>query len=235
MNSQFYLCQTNPYGFQGILYLLVQRINRQEPLLVKPDWEFLKTLWPALVLSEPSEKPSVIRLKDIIIDIVVECFYTTNLQMEIPDSCVSIAANVWNAGVNDPSAPLPTEEEIKKGAEELKEAGEQNMKNYGEILDVLFQLLLEKNLHWRHRIMAMNFIYILIHPEQVFPPEVLRYFLRSLINESIDERKIAIRTVTYLLKQTKRKYPKVFVIFVLLIKKKNAFRNFSIVPSKYFR
>ncbi|XP_058809543.1 proteasome activator complex subunit 4-like isoform X2 [Phymastichus coffea] len=196
-------------AYKGILYLLVQRINRQEPLLVKPDWEFLKTLWPVLVLSQPSEKPSVIRLKDVIIDIVVECFYTTNLKLEIPDSCVSIAANFWNSKMNIPDAPLPKEEEVKEGIIELKKDGEKNLKAYGEIVDILFKLLLEKNLHWRHRIMAINFLYILIHPEQVFPPQVLRYFLRSLINESIDERKLAVRTIMYLLKQIKRKYAKI--------------------------
>lgn len=195
-------------NFQGTLYLITRRINPYESLLVKQDWGMVKELWPALVLSQPSEKPSVILLKESIIDMALENFYTTNIKLEISDSCVSAAAKLWETGLK-PSLPIPAIEEIQKGVQNLKEWGKTNTEMYNEILETLLHALLEKNLHWRHRTMAMNFFYALIHPEEVFSAQVVRFFLESLINESIEERKIALRVLMFIFKQLKREHPKV--------------------------
>lgn len=180
--------------------------------MVKQEWEIVKQLWPALVLSEPSEKPSVIVLKESIIDLALENFYTTNISLEILDSCVAAAAKLWEHGLK-PNTPIPTTDEVQQGLQNLKEWGKKNSGIYNEIVDTLLNALLEKNLHWRHRIMAMNFFYALIHPEEVFSPQVVRFFLESLINESIEERKIALRVLMFIFKQLKREHPKVFIIF----------------------
>jgi proteasome activator subunit 4 len=193
------------------LYVITRKINDHEFLLVKQDWKFIKSLWPALVLSKPSEKLSVIRLKDHIVDLVNEMFYSTNINLEMPDSCVTAAANLWSNGMK-PSAPEPTEAEIEKGKEDLRIRGENNLKIYNEILDSLLNALLENNLHWRHRLMAMNFIYVLMQPEHLFSPKIVRFFLSALIHESIDERKVALRMLMYIFKQLKKKHTKVICL-----------------------
>lgn len=193
--------------FQGILYLLVH--NPSNPLIAKKNWQLLENLWPAVILSQPSEKPSVIRLKDYLIDLVAKNFLTTNIFLEVPDNCTKVAAILWDHGIK-PSSPLPLEEEIKNGVVELKMKGEANYKSYNGIIEKLLNAILEKNLHWRHKQMAMNLMCALIHPDHVFPPKVIRYFLQSLIHDSIEERKIAVRVIGCVLKQLKRKHKKVF-------------------------
>ncbi|XP_008209740.1 proteasome activator complex subunit 4 [Nasonia vitripennis] len=195
-------------AYKGILYLITRKINQQESLLTRQDWGFLKSLWSALVLSGPSEKPSVIRLKDIITNETIDNFHTTNIKTEIPDSVVTLAAKLWENESMKPNEPLPTENEITQGVEKLREKGEINLKVYNELLDILLHALLEKNLHWRHRQIAMTFIYVMLNEEVKFSAKIVRFFLNSLINESIDERRMALRVMLFVFKQQKKKHIK---------------------------
>lgn len=191
------------------MYLITQKINQQESLLVKQDWEYIRSLWPALVLSKPSEKLSVIRLKDIILDSTVEFFHTMNIKLEIPDSVLMVAANLWKGDITRQSGAPPSKEEIARGLEQLREIGENNLKTYNEILDILLHALLEKNLHWRHRLLAMNFIFTVMHAEQAVPAKIVRFFLSTLISESIDDRDMSLRIMMLVFKQLKKKHIKV--------------------------
>lgn len=177
--------------------------------MIKRDWNMLRSLWPRLVLSKPSEKLSVIRLKENLIDTVKNNFPTYVITLEIPDRCLIAASKLWS------TFPYPTlaqlnENEIQRGLQKLNEQSESNLLAYHGLLNDLLNAILEENLHWRHRLMSMNFIRCLVHPDQIYSPRMVRYFLGALIHDSLEERKIAIRTVIYMLKQQKRKHPKVF-------------------------
>ena len=191
-----------------MLYVLITKVINQECLLVKHDWENVQALWTALLLSKPSEKPSINRLEDLIVDLLSDTYYTANIELEIPDRCVAAAANLWNVGAK-PCAQKPSEEEIKAGIEALRDMGNNNVRVYYETLDGFLEALLEKNLHWRHRIMALNFIYVLIHPDYKYPPRLVRFFCNLLISDTPIERKVGIRMVMCVLKQLKKKQVKV--------------------------
>lgn len=194
------------FTFQGALYILLG--PKQTPIVTKRDWELINTLWPALVLSKPSEKLSVIRLKEKIVDTVHKLFPTITLAIEVPMGCLNAASRLWEISPK-PSAAQPNENEIEKGLEKLKDVGKENYKYYNDLLDKLLETIIEKNLHWRQRLMAMSLIRDLVHPDQIYPAKIVRYFLSSLIHESLEERKIAIRATTFILKQQKRKHLKV--------------------------
>lgn len=188
------------------MYLILQ--SQARSLITKGDWQVLSDLLPALVLSKPSEKPSVIRQQDFIVMTITKNFMTTNIDLEVPESCVSVASELWNIGMR-PTSQRPSQNEIQKGVESLRELGETNLKTYNDIMVKLIQPILEKNLHWRHRHMAMQFITALVHPDHAFPTPVVRYFINALIHDSLDERKTAWTMTMYILKQLKRKHPKV--------------------------
>ncbi|MPC92603.1 hypothetical protein E2C01_087700 [Portunus trituberculatus] len=57
----------SPY-IKGSLYLLLGRQGK--PLMVRRDWESLNMVWPALIASQHSEKPSIIRLMNALSDTV---------------------------------------------------------------------------------------------------------------------------------------------------------------------
>lgn len=204
------------YILKSALYLITDYIKTEpfeESLLIKQDWELIESLWPAIVTSKPSEKPSVIQLKDDIIDVNLEEFFTANIELKIPETCMSVASNLWAVGLH-PDAPLPTDQEIEKGLDLLRKIGENNSKIYDNILKKLLAALLEKNLHWRHRLMAMHFILALVHPEQVFSPQIVRFFLNALIHESVKEREIAMKVLVHVLKKLKKEPKKVIGVSI---------------------
>lgn len=179
-----------------------------DPIIMKCDWKLLRSLWPALVLSKTSEKLSVVRLRESLVQNVTKRFPTVAISLEVPETCFTVASKFWTT-LPQPTLPLPTENEIKQGLEEFKEIERTNLTSYNDLVNELLNILLEKNLHWRHRLMAMSFIRNLVHPRQIYPPKVVRYFLEALIHDSVQERQISISVVVYILKQLKRKHPKV--------------------------
>lgn len=191
---------------QGALYTLFG--PQFDPIITVQHWSILRSLWPAIVLSKPSEKLSVIRLKETIVDSVSKHFITATIELEVPDSCVTAARALWEHFPR-PAVPQPSEDEIQEGVRNLKQFSESNLAAYNGLLDELLRCILEESLHWRHRLMAMSFIRDLVQPKQVYSARIVRYFLQALVHDSLEERKIAIKTVVFMLKQQKRKHPKV--------------------------
>lgn len=161
-----------------------------------------------MVLSKPSEKLSIIRLKENIVRFISKQFSTIAITFEIPNKCTEIATILWETNPQ-PTLPQPTESEVSESLKLVRAFNECNLASYNDLINNLLNALLEKNLHWRHRLMAIDFIRHLVHPEQIYSPKVVRYFLGALIHDSISERNIALRVVTCMLQQQKRNHPKV--------------------------
>lgn len=183
-------------------------LGSQDPLITMQDWNILRSLWPAIVLSKTSEKLSVIVLKGTIVDTISKCFPTTTIELEVPNTCLTAARALWEHFPR-PTLPQPNEDEIQEGVRNLKLFSESNLTAYNDLLDELLRCILEEQLHWRHRLMAMSFIRDLVHPNQIYSAKIVRYFLQALVHDSLEERKIAIKIVVFMLKQQKRKHPKV--------------------------
>ncbi|XP_046740797.1 proteasome activator complex subunit 4-like [Diprion similis] len=195
-------------AFKGVLYILLG--PKPSPIMTRRNWLLLNTLWPALVLSKPSEKLSVIRLKEKLVDTVRKLFPTTTIEIEIPPTCIETARLLWD-NYPKPSLPQPTEIEIEKGVESLRNLGHRNLEYYNSLLDKLLKAIIEQSLHWRQRLMAISLIRDLVHPDHIYPAKIVRFFLSSLIHESLEERKIAIRAMLFIFKQQKRKHQKVTI------------------------
>jgi len=170
----------------------------------------LTSLWPAIVLSKPSEKLSVIRLKQNIVDTISKYFCLNTLELEISDTCLKAAPALWEQ-FPQPALSQPDQNEIEESARNLKQLNQSNLMAYHNLLDELLRCILEESLHWRHKLMAMTFIRDLVHPVQAYSAKFVRYFLQVLIHDSLEERKIAIRILTFMLKQQKRKHLKVYI------------------------
>lgn len=59
--------------------------------------------------------------------------------------------------------------------------------------------------------MAMNFLKSLVHFDVKYSPEVVKFFLNALIDQSIYIRKIALRVSTFILVQNKPKFQKITI------------------------
>ncbi|KAJ8931974.1 hypothetical protein NQ314_015072 [Rhamnusium bicolor] len=60
--------QENHEMFKGCLYILLGPKNA--PIVARHDWQFIRELWPLIVKSMPSEKPSIINLIAVLTEAV---------------------------------------------------------------------------------------------------------------------------------------------------------------------
>ncbi|XP_012536547.2 proteasome activator complex subunit 4B isoform X1 [Monomorium pharaonis] len=195
-------------AYKGVLYLLLS--SQHSSIITQGDLNIMMSLGPAIVLSKPSEKLSVIRLKQGIVDTISKNFCLNMLELKIPDMCLTAARALWKQSPQ-PVLPQPNQNEIEEGTWNLKQLNLSNLGTYNNLLDELLRCILEEPLHWRHRLMAMTFIRDLVHPDQAYSAKLVRYFLQALIHDSLEERRIATRVVTFMLKQQKRKHSKVTI------------------------
>lgn len=194
--------------FKGSLYVLIG--PKQNPLLTRHDWEMLMSLWPVIVRTKPSEKLSVIRLMENIIECVHKHFPTITINLQIPEQCLDAARRLWDTNPT-PCFSVVSEEEVAVGLQQLQMRNQYNSNQYLALLNSLMDAIQQENLHWRYHLMALSFLRDLVHPDVAYPARIVRYFLQALIHDSLELRKIAIRSTVYLLKQQKRAHKKISI------------------------
>nr|CAD7394947.1 unnamed protein product [Timema cristinae] len=72
--------------FKGSLYVLLG--PKQSPVLARHDWSILSKLWPCIVRTQPSEKLSVIRLMEGVMESVHKFFPTITINMKVAIRCL---------------------------------------------------------------------------------------------------------------------------------------------------
>ncbi|XP_074105098.1 proteasome activator complex subunit 4 [Cotesia typhae] len=199
--------EENHEAQKGLHYLLLG--PRPNSLLITRNWSILRSLWPALVTAQLSEKMSIIRLKGAMQNIVSSGLSTIALKLELPDGCVKTAGELWNY-TPKPSVIRPGETEINEGFIELRKQEAENIDNYDNLICDLLKAI-QSNCHWRQRTMGMRLITDLAHLDRPFPLEVINFFLNSLIHDSLEERKIAASVIACILRQQKRERVKVII------------------------
>lgn len=192
----------NHEAFKGALFVL--GASRRSRLIVKHSWECVEQLWIALLQSKMSEKPSVIKLLDLLSDVIQNEFPTLTTQIVISDKCVELAMEI------DSSINI-TPQDIEAGKLKLQKLGESNVATYNRIILKIIEIVQNKQLHWRYSLMASTMIFNLVHPLTKYPAEVAFHFVNNLIHDSIMERKKAIRIINYVLRQYKRPHARLVI------------------------
>lgn len=193
-------------SFKGILYVIVGQ--RRTRLIVKNDWHCVQRLWLALLRTNLSEKPSVVRLLDLANDAIHNEFPTVAIDYDIPVECVENAQALLSP--TQLAQHIKTEN-VEAGLATFRRQNENNYKLYLNILHEILQITHNNSLHWRYGLMASSMIYNLVHITVPYPPEIIKYCVENLISESIEERKYATKTMRYIFKQLKREHVKVVV------------------------
>uniref|UniRef100_A0A1L8DSH8 Putative proteasome activator complex subunit 4 n=1 Tax=Nyssomyia neivai TaxID=330878 RepID=A0A1L8DSH8_9DIPT len=188
-------------AFKGALYIL--NGQRRMRLIVKQDWECVEKLWLTLLQSTLSEKPSVVKLLDIVMDAINNEFPTLIIELTIPNKIVEQALDILPTGIT------LTPKDIAEGQDRLIARNGVNKKRYESILNAIVQTVKDNSLHWRYNLMASTMIFNLVHPETKYPEIVARYVVNNLISDSLEERKLAVRTMTYIMTQIKREHKKI--------------------------
>lgn len=157
---------------QGSLYVLLG--PKQNPLVTRHDWEMLMNLWPAIVRTKPSEKLSVIRLMENIVESVHKHFPTITISLQvsvllsadfstwrcnhpqwscgpshlcqqIPELCLAAARQLWNSSPA-PCFQVVSDEEVAIGMQQLEDRNQYNTDQYLALLDSLMDAMQQENL-----------------------------------------------------------------------------------------
>lgn len=120
--------------FKGCLYILLG--PKSSPIVARHDWQFIRQLWPLIVKSMPSEKPSIINLVASVTEAVHKYFPTIAIKLIIPESTLAAAYNLNNnIPVCDLGNFMPV---IDKGEEYLNKKSEMRRLAYeGTLNDLL--------------------------------------------------------------------------------------------------
>ncbi|CAH1969247.1 unnamed protein product [Acanthoscelides obtectus] len=191
--------------FKGCLYVLLGPKNAS--IVARHDWKFIAEIWPALVRSMPSEKPSIINLVAALSEAIEKCFPTIAVKLQIPERTLTVA---YEFAKTSPVVSLDNfQHEISNSEIYLCMRSEERRVAYESTINQLLDALETGNLHWRYHILAMNLVKTIVHFDVKYSCRIVQFFLKSLISESIFVRKCSLKVVVYSLIQNKPKFIKV--------------------------
>uniref|UniRef100_A0A6P7GVF6 Proteasome activator complex subunit 4B-like n=1 Tax=Diabrotica virgifera virgifera TaxID=50390 RepID=A0A6P7GVF6_DIAVI len=199
--------EKNHERFKGCLYILLG--PKSAPIIARHDWKFIEQIWPLVVKSMPSEKPSIIALIMALNDTIDKCFPTIAINLVIPQSVLTAA---YNFAKNQPVCDTDRLKALEANGEAyLKRKSEERRSAYDGTMNSLMDSLESGSLHWRYHQMAINFIKDLVHMDVKYTPRIVRFFLKSLIDDSLLVRKSSLKILVFILLQNKVKYTKTVV------------------------
>lgn len=131
----------NHEKFKGALHVLLG--PKSSPIIARHDWKFLRDIWPLVVKSMPSEKPSVINLINSLGDSIHRHFHTIAIKLVIPKNCLEVA---YDLGKKAGLCFDDFQEVVDTGEERLKLASEEKEKTYKELISLLLDACVNGNL-----------------------------------------------------------------------------------------
>ena len=198
--------------FKGSLYVLLG--SKHRTLLVKHCWKTLSELYPKLVGSRHSEKPSISKLMDKIMSSIHQHFDTFTLTLNIPNNVIEMGKALFESRTPKLLDQCPDDATIEKHRQKLIEENESNIASYHKLLDALSTLIAaedenQRDLHWRKNELALTMLFRLTRYDHPLPAKIVRIIVKNLIHENLTVRKNAITLMGAILKQQKRSHTKI--------------------------
>lgn len=191
--------------FKGALYILIGS-GKSRSLLTRHDWDTLIQIWPKLIQAQHSEKPSIVRLIDSMMNLVVDNLQSFQIKFTFSESALNIAQNLSHS-----SNHTVDDQKLKEIAEKEQCENRTREKQYYDLIKMLVNLSNDTNLHWRHADMAQSFLSLLIRRDMHFPADAIKLFVRLLIHDAIKTRKMSIALMAAVMKINSDKPVKVYM------------------------
>ncbi|CAG9839520.1 unnamed protein product [Diabrotica balteata] len=129
--------EKNHERFKGCLYILLG--PKSAPIIARHDWKFIEQIWPLVVKSMPSEKPSIIALIMALNDTIDKCFPTIAINLVIPQSVLTAA---YNFAKNEPVCDMDRFKALEANGEAyLKRKSEERRSAYDGTMNSLMDSL----------------------------------------------------------------------------------------------
>uniref|UniRef100_A0AAG5D0L9 Proteasome activator complex subunit 4 C-terminal domain-containing protein n=1 Tax=Anopheles atroparvus TaxID=41427 RepID=A0AAG5D0L9_ANOAO len=189
---------TNHERFKGVLCLLY--LKRRPRLITMNDWAFLARVWPALLRSKLSEKPSVVKLLDALRNVIHSEAPTYLLEVDIGEQVVERALALRTR---------VDELDLLAGQAARERANKRNLELYYQLTGDILSTVENNKLHWMYHYLASVMLTSVSHPYAAHPPAVVLFAVHNLIHDSLVERKLAIQLMLNIFRQQKRQRKKV--------------------------
>uniref|UniRef100_A0A182PCD4 Proteasome activator complex subunit 4 C-terminal domain-containing protein n=1 Tax=Anopheles epiroticus TaxID=199890 RepID=A0A182PCD4_9DIPT len=189
---------TNHERFKGILCLLF--IKRRGRLISQNNWLYLSRVWPALLRSKLSEKPSIVRLVDGLKKMIDGQSPTYLLEVDIGEKVVERALALRTQ---------VDELDLAAGQAARERQNKRNLELFRQLAVDIVQTVETSKLHLRYHYLASAMLINLCHPYAEHPPSVTRLAVNHLIHDSVVERKLATQLLLGIFRQQKRPQKKV--------------------------
>lgn len=131
----------NHEAFKGALYLLAT--NRRNRLILRPDWTVVGKVWLSLLKCQLSEKLSILKIMESIVDGINTEFQTIATEIEVSDSIALMGKDLMANGKDLP------ENFLQIGQENLQIRNSYNRQRYLEIVEAIIEHVENNKLHWR--------------------------------------------------------------------------------------
>ncbi|XP_072929954.1 proteasome activator complex subunit 4-like isoform X2 [Epargyreus clarus] len=191
---------------KGALFIMLG--PRAGPLIAKQDWEAIRTLWPAVLKTPLSEKPSIIRLEQAFSDTIHRHFTTVNTTLEMSDTAVEFAKSLLpESELQDPAFLSQLQQAV---AREIA-TSEKSVRLYNELILDLVDVAEASNVQWRRLEIVMHMLSYCPLLQTPYPAKAVHLIVRSLLHDDITVRRAAQRLTHYAMKQRKRSVKKIAV------------------------
>lgn len=127
--------------FKGCLNILLG--PKTAPIIARHDWKFIRDVWPLLIKSMPSEKPSIVNLINNLSDAISRWFPTIAIKLVVPKGCLDAA---YVLGENSKMSFDDFQSVIRSGEDRLLFESAQREKAYNETVDLLLEACVSGNL-----------------------------------------------------------------------------------------
>ncbi|GAB6022437.1 hypothetical protein CHUAL_006550 [Chamberlinius hualienensis] len=186
---------------KGLLHVLLGD-QHSYCLLARREWDVLLKLWPIVIKTPISDRPSTNLLLDSIVNRVRKHMDTFLIYYQIPDRVLKVAETLWTSGILPlPSFSMPSSEEIATGLQTTKKRVETYIKQYNDLVHQQVSLLETSQLHWQNFQLGCELLVVLIRFDIGFPVDGLKLLLNGLVNDSCAVRNISLRAVGRILYQ----------------------------------
>ncbi|XP_053680435.1 proteasome activator complex subunit 4B-like [Anopheles nili] len=184
--------------FKGILCLLF--IKRRGRLITQNNWEYLARVWPTLLRSKLSEKPSIVKLVDGLKKMIDGHSPTYLLEVDIGEKVVEHALALRTC---------VDELDLLAGKTARERENKRNLQLCHQLARDIVATVETSKLPLRYHYLASSMLFNLCHPFTEHPVDVTRLALQHLIHDSVIERKVAIQLMLGIFRQQKRPRKKV--------------------------
>ena len=183
------------------MYTLIGHKDRN--MLTKHDWSTLGKVWPSVLLSRHSEKPSIAKLLDRTCHALQRYSETFSIENHVSEKAIQLATKII------PQDQRPTSDTTDKKNSDLKAQNAENAQQYEKLVNSLCESLEKEKLHWRHYNLGLAMLTTLTRHDVDLPTRAVKLMVENLIHENVLVRNCAIHVIGSILKQHKRPHPKV--------------------------